>query len=159
MLKFFMFLSSLLLTSSLAMGMNNCQQFSDQHYRDILTAHPFIVPVNEMDGDLVKNFQGTATITFKKNGVFLEHLDYSCNLGSGTVDTTANWSVRNATLYRHIIVIKHSDTGNKDLNNYLDARIKVAMQAPDFIERLSECSNANFLNRSEQKSLFLLRKN
>lgn len=156
MLKFFIFVGSLLITSSLAMGMNTCQKFSDQQYRDILTAHPFTVPVNEMDGDLVKNFHGTATITFKKNGVFLEHLDYTCNLGSGTVDTTANWSVRNATLYRHIIVIKHSDTGNKELNNYLDARIKEAMQAPDFIERLSECSNPNFLNRSELKSTFQL---
>lgn len=155
MLKYFIFAGPLLITSSLAMSMNNCQTFSDQHYRDILTAHPFMVPVDEMDGDIVKNFHGTATITFKKNGVFLEHLDYTCNLGRGTVDTTANWSVRNATLYRHIILIKHSDTGNKDLNNFLDSAIKAVMQAPDFIEPLSYCGNAAQFNSSAYKPSLL----
>lgn len=157
MLKFSVFISSLLLLiSSLAMG-TTCVILSDQKYRDILTSQNIVFTLSDREVTGIPGFYGTATINFKKNGTYNEHIDFTSNLGSGTIDISATWSVQSATLYSHIQKMKHSDTGNKQLNSLLDAMIKGVMRDPNFSESLMDCSYINYFSHSSSKSSVFLR--
>ena len=141
MSKMIAFFASLLLIPSLALGYNSCPTLSDQQYVDFLTAKPFIYPITDEDDILGINFTGTAKLTFRKNYTVTEHVNFRSDIGNGTIDLNANWSVHSAVLSVHITSAKHSDTRNKTLNQFLDAMVEELKANPDMNIPLNDCDN------------------
>ncbi|MDQ2995170.1 MAG: hypothetical protein M3R00_09580 [Pseudomonadota bacterium] len=127
MSKFKAFIATLLLIPSLAFAADQCANFTDQNFRDMLTIGPQTGPIDAPELGLT----GTMTIEFHKNGIVDQHINFKLAEGSGTFDAKAKWNVTNAMLNLHLTSAKHSDTHNKKLNKELDAMIKDMKANPD----------------------------
>ena len=141
MSKSIAFFLSLLLFPVLSFGQSACPTLSDQEYIDFITAESATVAVDNFDDFPGVKVTGDATITFRKDGKLIEHVQFRCKLGSGTVDIVADWSVVNAILSIHLFSVTHSDTGNKKLNGMLDNMFEKMWAEPDASAPLNYCGN------------------
>lgn len=139
MSKLKLFIATILLIPSLAFAANQCDKYTDQDFRDMLTVGPSTLPWSLEAMGII----GTLTIDYHEDGMLDEHFNFTIHETKATMDLKANWDISNAVLYFHLISIKHSSTHNKKLNKDLDNLVNKIKGTPDSeipVQALGLCS-------------------
>ncbi len=138
-------IATLLLIPSFAFATNQCANYTDQDFRDMLTTGPQTIPWRLN----ATYMEGTMRIEYHKDGILEEHFSFGIPKGTATIDLQAKWDVSNTVLYFHLISIKHNDTHNKKINKDLDDFVKEIKATPNSsipVQALGLCDGKRSVN-------------